>query len=134
MRNINLYRAVSPYLPAVAIIATSAALVIAIYFTELGLQWTTFLAGLLVASILAEASRTSRSEWLLMRRTAQLSSVKDKLEHIKHLHEQDERSLATAMSRLRLMDETLPTMVALIDSDGLCRYHNRAFRNWQIGR
>jgi len=130
MRNFKLFRTVQPYIPAVAVIATSAALVFAIYFTELGLQWTTFLAGLLVASILAEASRTSRSEWLLMRRTAQLSSVKDKLEHIKHLHEQDEQSLATVMSRLRLMDETLPTMVALIDSDGLCRYHNRAFRNW----
>lgn len=130
MRNINLYRAVSPYLPAVAIIATSTALVSAIYFTELGLQWTTFLAGLLVASILAEASRTSRSEWMLMRRTAQLSSIKDKLEHVTRLHEQDEKNLAAAMSRLRLMDENMPTMVALIDSSGRCRYHNRAFRSW----
>src|SRR3989338_3241361 len=130
MRNINLYRAVSPYLPAVAIIATSTALVSAIYFTELCLQWTTFLAGLLVASILAEASRTSRSEWMLMRRTAQLSSMKDKLEHMTRLHEQDGKNLAAAMSRLRLMDENMPTMVALIDSGGRCRYHNRAFRNW----
>jgi len=130
MRNINLYRAVSPYLPAVAIIATSTALVSAIYFTELGLQWTTFLAGLLVASILAEASRTSRSEWMLMRRTAQLSSMKDKLEHMTRLHKQEEKNLAAAMSRLRLMDENMPTMVALIDSGGRCRYHNRAFRNW----
>lgn len=130
MRNINLYRAVAPYLPAVAIIATSTALVSAIYFTELGLQWTTFLAGLLVASILAEASRTSRSEWMLMRRTAQLSSIKDKLEHMTRLHEQGEQNLAVAMSRLRLMDEAMPTMVALIDSGGRCRYHNRAFRSW----
>ncbi|MDP1997015.1 MAG: EAL domain-containing protein [Gallionella sp.] len=130
MRNINLYRAVSPYLPAVAIIATSTALVSAIYFTELGLQWTTFLAGLLVASILAEASRTSRSEWMLMRRTAQLSSLKDKLEHMTRLHKQSEKNLAAAMSRLRLMDEAMPTMVALIDSGGRCQYHNHAFRNW----
>lgn len=130
MRNIKLYRAVRPYLSAVAVIATSSALVFAIYFTELGLQWTTFLAGLLVASILAEASRMSRSEWMLMHRTAQLSSIKDKLEHMTRLHEQDKKSFAMAMSRLRLMDETIPTMIALIDSDGRCRYHNRAFRNW----
>ena len=130
MRNIKLYRAVRPYLSAVAVIATSVALVFAIYFTELGLQWTTFLAGLLVASILAEASRMSRSEWMLMRRTAQLSSMKDKLEHMTHLHEQDEKSIAASRSRLHLMDEAMSTMVALIDSGGRCRYHNRAFRNW----
>lgn len=130
MRNINLYRAVSPYLPAVAIIATSTALVSAIYFTELGLQWTTFLAGLLVASILAEASRTSRSEWILMRRTAQLTSLKEKLERMKRQCENGEKILAAVMARSRLMDENIPTMIALIDSDGRCSYHNRAFRNW----
>ena len=130
MRDIRLYRAVQPYLSAVAVIATSTVLVFTIYFTEIGLQWTTFLTGLLVASILAEASRMSRSEWLLMRRTAQLSSMKDKLEHMTRLHEQDEKGLAATKSLLRLMDETMPTMVALIDSDGRCRYHNRAFRNW----
>lgn len=130
MRSINLFRAVRPYLPALAVIATSAMLVFAIYFTELGLQWTTFLAGLLVASILAEASRTSRSEWMLMRRTTQLASLKDKLERMTRLREQDEKGLAAAMARLHLMDETIPTMVALIDSGGHCRYHNRAFRNW----
>lgn len=130
MRSINLFRAVRPYLPALAVIATSAMLVFAIYFTELGLQWTTFLAGLLVASILAEASRTSRSEWMLMRRTAQLASLKDKLERITRVREQNEASLAAAMARLHLIDETIPTMVALIDSGGRCRYHNRAFRDW----
>ena len=130
MRDIRLYRAVKPFLSAVAVIATSAVLVFTIYFTEIGLQWTTFLTGLLVASILAEASRMSRSEWMLMRRTAQLSSVKDKLEHMTHLHQQDEKGLAAAKPLLRLLDETMPTMVALIDSDGRCRYHNRAFRNW----
>ena len=130
MSNIKLYRTVQPYLTAVAVIATSTALIFTIYFTELGLQWTTFLAGLLMASILAEATRMSRSEWMLMRRTAQLTSVKDKLEHMTRLHQQDEKGLAAAKSLLRLMDEAIPTMVALIDSDGRCRYHNRAFRNW----
>ncbi len=130
MRKIELYRAVKPYLSAAAVIATSGALIFAIYFTELGMEWTTFLAGLLVASILAEASQMSRSEWALMRRTAQLSSVKDKLERMTRLHKQGENDLAAALSQLRLMDENIPTMITLIDSDGRCRYHNRAFRNW----
>lgn len=130
MRNARLYRAAQPYLSAAATVVTSAVLVFAIYFTEIGPQWTTFLAGLLVASILAEASRVSRSEWLLMRRTAQLAATKDKLERMAYLHKQDEKSIAAAQSRLHLMDEAMPTMVALIDSDGRCRYHNQAFRNW----
>lgn len=130
MRKIELYRAVKPYFSAVAVLATSGALIFAIYFTELGMEWTTFLAGLLVASILAEASQMSRSEWALMRRTAQLSSIKDKLERMTRLHKQDEKDLAATLPQLRLMDENIPTMIALIDSDGRCRYHNRAFRNW----
>ncbi len=130
MRDIKLYRLVRPYLSAVATVATSAALVFAIYFTEIGPQWTTFLAGLLVASILAEASRVSRSEWLLTRRTAQLAAMKDKLEHLMLQHRQGEENLAAAQSRLHLMDEDLSVMIALIDSEGRCRYHNHAFRNW----
>lgn len=130
MRNIKLFHTIRPYLTAVVVIATSAALIFTIYFTGLGLEWTTFLAGLLVASILAEASRMSRSEWILMRRTAQLSSIKDKLEQMTRLHEQHEKIIAATMMRLRLMDENIPTMIALIDNDGRCRYHNRAFRSW----
>lgn len=130
IRKNRLYRGVKPFLSAMAVVCTATALVVAIYFTELGLQWITFLTGLLVASILAEASRMSRSEWILMRRTVQLSALKDKLEHLTRLRKQNERNLAAAMSRLRLMDENIPTMVALIDSDGRCLYHNQAFRNW----
>ncbi|HUW26348.1 MAG TPA: EAL domain-containing protein [Gallionella sp.] len=130
MRSIDLFRSVRSYFPAIATIVISVLLVFAIYFTELDLQWTTFLAGLLVASILAEASRTSRSEWMLMRRTAQFSSLKDKLERMTRLREQDKKNLVAAMARLHLMDEAIPTMIALIDSGGRCRYHNRAFRNW----
>lgn len=126
----KMFHAVRPFISAVAVIATGAVLVFAIYFTELGHQWITFLAGILVAAILAEATRLSRAEWVLMRRTAQLSSLKDKFEREMQLRKRAEEAVAASKPRLYLIDEVLPTMVALIDVEGRCRYHNRAFMDW----
>lgn len=130
MKGRELFRAVQWYLVAAAVIATAAALVVAIYFTETSLPWATFLTGVLVAAVLAEAVRVSRSEWIVMRRTAQLSSLKDKLEHETMLRKKAEEKFTADKARLQLIDETLLTMVALIDAEGHCRYHNRAFRDW----
>ena len=126
----NIFRVVRPFISAVAVIATAAALVFAIYFTEIDPQWTTFLGGVLVAAILAEATRMSHSEWIVMRRTAQLSAAKNKLDRETQLRKRADEALATGKPRLQLIDDVLPTMVALFDSEGRCQYHNRAFRNW----
>lgn len=126
----KMFHAVRPFISAVAVIATGAVLVFAIYFTELGHQWTTFLAGILVAAILAEATRLSRAEWVVMRRTAQLSSLKDKFEREMQLRKKAEEAVAASKPRLHLIDEVLPIMVALIDVEGRCQYHNRAFMDW----
>ncbi len=128
--NKKFYRVVQPYFTAFAVVVTSAALVFTIYFTDLGLQWTTFLTGLLVAAILAEASRMSHSEWRLTRRTAQLAAMKDKLDQAMRKNTQYESGQEISQSRLRLMDESLDTIIAFIDIDGRCRYHNKSFREW----
>lgn len=130
MRGRQLYRAIQSYVVAAAVIATAAALVFTIYFTQLSLQWTAFLTGILVAAVLAETGRVSRSEWVAMRRTAQLSILKERLERATHLHKKAEEKIAADKPRLQLIDDTLQTMVALVDADGHCRYHNRAFRDW----
>jgi len=88
------------------------------------------LAGILVAAILAEATRLSRAEWVVMRRTAQLAAVKDKFEREMQLRKRAEETIAASKPRLHLIDEVLPTMVALIDVEGRCQYHNRAFTDW----
>ena len=62
-----IFRTVRPFVSALAVIATSAALVFTIYFTELGLQWVTFLGGILVAAMLSEATRVSRAEWVAVK-------------------------------------------------------------------
>jgi len=124
------FRTVRPLIAALAVIATAAVLVAAIYFTRIELQWITFLAGVLVAAILAEATRVSRIEWLAMLRSAKLSALKDKLEHETFLRRSAETALASAKPKLQLIDETIPTMVAFIDPEGHSQYHNRAFRDW----
>lgn len=130
MRGRELFRAVRSYVVAAAVVATAAALVFAIFFTQASLQWAAFLTGILVAATLAEAVRMSRSEWIVMRRTAQMSSLKEKLERETLLRNIAEKQAASDKQRLQLIDEVLLTMVALIDTDGHCRYHNRAFQDW----
>ncbi len=130
MQGRKIFHAIRPFISAFAVIATAAALVFTIYFTQIGPQWITFLAGVLVAAVLAEATRMSHAEWVVMRRTAQLSSLKDKLEREMQLRKRAEEAIAASKSRLHLIDEVLPIMVALIDIDGHCRYHNRAFQDW----
>jgi PAS domain S-box-containing protein len=127
MQSRKLFHAVQPFMSALAVIATAIILVFTIYFTELGPQWIMFLTGVLVAAILAEATRRSHAEWVVKRRTAQLSSIKAKLERESHLRKTAEKAVAAGKPRLHLIDEILPTMVAFVDREGRCQYHNRAF-------
>lgn len=126
----KLFRAVRPFISAAAVITTATVLVFAIYFTQLGEQWITFLTGILVAAILAEATRRSHAEWTLTRRTAQLSKVKSKLERETQLRKTAEKAIDASKPRLHLLDEVLPTMIAFVDKEGCCQYCNRAFLVW----
>lgn len=125
-----IFHTVRPYISAAAVITTAAILVFAIYFTGLSLEWVTFLAGVLVAAILAEATRVSRVEWLAARRSVQLASLKDKLERETDLRKRAEETIAANKPKLQLLDEVLPVMVAFFDTEGQCRYHNHAFQEW----
>lgn len=125
-----IFRAVRPFFSALSVIVTAGALVFAIYFTGLGLQWITFLGGILVAAVLAEASRVSHVEWVVARRTAQLSAVKDKFEQETQRRKRAEETISMSNPRLRLIDEVLTIMVAFFDTEGQCQYHNRTFTEW----
>ena len=130
MRSIKLFQTVRPFLSALAVVATASALIFAIYFTELGPQWITFLTGVLVAAILAEATRRSHAEWVVTRRTAQLAAAKTRLERETQLRKTAEKAVADGKPRLHLIDEVLPTMVAFVDKEGRLQYCNRAFIDW----
>ncbi|HEU0186547.1 MAG TPA: EAL domain-containing protein [Gallionellaceae bacterium] len=130
MRIQNLFNNVQPFISTIAVVAIAGVLVFTIYFTRFDVHWVAFLAGVLVAAVLAEATRLSRVEWLLMRRSAQMATLKDKLEREVWLRKSAEEAAAAGKPRLRLIDEVLPTMVVFVDAEGHCRYHNRAFRDW----
>jgi len=81
-----------------SVMTIAGLLVFTIYFTELGVQWITFLTGILIASIISMTSRTTRAEWTITRRTAQLKLLKDKLDKEilarKRYAEEHEKSLS----------------------------------------
>src|ERR1035438_3146743 len=114
----QLFHTVQPFFSALAVIVTAGFLVFAIYFTELSQQWIIFLAGILMSAILAETTRRSRAEWVIMRRTSQLSSIKSRLERESQLRKIAEKEVADSKPRLHLIDEVVPTMVELVDVEG----------------
>jgi EAL domain-containing protein (putative c-di-GMP-specific phosphodiesterase class I) len=104
MNTRRFFRAVSPYLGVLGVVLLLVMLLGTIYFTWLELQWTAFLAGILVAAILALISRASRSEWILTRRTAQLAALRDKLAQETAARLRAEESLAQAVAKLRQVE------------------------------
>lgn len=134
MRGSEFLRAVRAYVLPAAIIVMAAALVYTVHFAGADLEWTASLAGGLMVAAIAQAVLVSLAEGNVMRRTAQLASLKGNLENESTLRRKAEGKIAIDRQRLQLIDETMSTMVALIDADGHCRYHNRAFRDWLRSR
>lgn len=126
----RIFHAAQPYISALAVALISTIIVSIIYLTQDSLQWITFLTGILVASILAAVARMSHAEWMVLRRTEQLASVKDKLEHETQLHKNTEEELAACKPLMQLINETNSLMVAFVDTEGRYQYHNQAFRKW----
>ncbi|MDD4928377.1 MAG: EAL domain-containing protein [Gallionella sp.] len=124
------FRRLRQYILAIVVVAVGAVIVATVFLTEDRLQWAIFLTGILVATVLTESVKVLRAEWVLMRRTAQLASMKEKYEQEAGRRRRAEEKNADAQVHLRLMEETLSTMIVLFDADGNCRYHNRAFRDW----
>ena len=54
----RIFRGIRPYITPTAVIVIAVLLVGAIYFTELGKLWITFLSGILIASIIGMSSRS----------------------------------------------------------------------------
>lgn len=101
MSVIRIFLRIRPYLTAVAVIIMAGLMVFAIYFTSLGMQWITFLTGILIASILSMASRASRAEWIIKRLTAQLASMKDKMTHEVQLHKKSAEAHQQTLYKLQ---------------------------------
>jgi PAS domain S-box-containing protein len=123
------FQKVNPFLAAWAVLALLTTLLPAIYYTWLDLQWTTFLSGVLCASVLAMVASASRAEWRIARRNLQLAAVRRKMSEESALRLRAEKALSASREAARYVDEEMPAMVAYVD----VLYHNRAFRDW-IGK
>jgi PAS domain S-box-containing protein len=120
-------RGFAPYLGAIGAIALGATVLVTIYFTLLDWQWITFLAGILTAGVLSLASRSIRAEWLIARRTAQLTLVRQALATETRLRTRAEQDLAHIEKNVTYLHESLPLMLAYVDNQRQLKYHNRAF-------
>ncbi len=130
MKTLRLWGTVKPFVAAGAVIATAGILVIAIYFTLLDLEWIAFLAGVLVAGVLAMVSRAARAEHAASTRGARLAVTEEKLAHESEERNKVEAMLSRANALLKYTEEQLPAMIAFVDAEGIYRYHNHAFRRW----
>jgi PAS domain S-box-containing protein len=126
----GLLQSVKPFIAAGAVIATGGVLIPAIYFTLLDLQWIAFLAGVLIASILAMTAQATRAGIAAESGARRLALADYRSAGESGHREKLEKLLADANARLRYSDEALPAMVAFVDHDTLYQYHNRAFANW----
>lgn len=130
LKTLRLWGTVKPFVAAGAVIATAAILVLAIYFTLLDLEWIAFLAGVLVAGILAMVSRAARAEQAASSRGAKLAVTEEKLARESEERHKLEGMLARANAQLKYTEDQLPAMIAYVDAEGVYRYHNHAFRRW----
>ena len=147
--------------PALATLSLAALLVFTIFFTMLEWQWIAFLSGILCAAVLSLVSASWKAQWRVVRRTAQLAIIKERLaaEILTHrrtgerldrelaLHQQDrerleketealrvaEQRLSGTEDTLRMLGRYLPTAACLVGSDMRCRFHTRTFAAW-IGK
>lgn len=126
----GLLKSVRPYVAVAAVVVTGAVLGATIYFTLLDLQWVAFLAGILLASILAMTARAARAEQSAASNLGRLSLAEYQMAGQAQRHVELEQQLVAARVRLRFSDEQLPIMLAFVDQDTRYRFHNRAFGGW----
>lgn len=118
-------------LTGLAAIALCGALVVTIYFTNFDVQWVTFLGGVLFAAILSLVTQTVKAQWLLARRTAQLTRERERTAEEASRKERALEALRAGETRFRSLLDALPVMLFLVDRDGKCRQHNRAVQTWR---
>ena len=123
------FRRITPYLGVSGVLILVGLVLASIFFTWRDWHWVTFLSGILGAAILSIVSRTIRAEWLVVRRTAQLSLARQKLATETRLRMRAEQQRAGVEDNVKYLHESFPAMLAYVDQQHILKYHNRAFRH-----
>jgi hemerythrin len=124
MRFRKIFRQLQPFLAAIAVTLVVSLLIFAIYSTEFNKEWVTFLTGILIASVIGMASRSSRAEWISTRRAEQLALMKDKLEQEmlqrKKADEEHQQALLLLQQTERAFGRLIPhQLLALMGRDNI---------------
>jgi len=110
-------------------IVLGAGLTATIYWTLFDPKWIAFLGGVLFAAMLALASRASRAEWTISRRTMQYDRAREQLnQEIARSRSATEAARITG-NLLHLLADALPNVILYVDRDERCRNHNKAAEN-----
>lgn len=108
---------------AVAVVGLLAA---AMVWTGFDPLWVPFLGGVLLAAVLATASRVTRAEWRLARRTRQLERARAQLARESGRAHAASEAIRLGEDRLRQLCDALPMPVFFVDRDARCHLHNAA--------
>lgn len=126
----NLARSLRPFTVAFAVVLLIAALLAAIFMTQLSWEWLIFLSGILTAAVLSLVSRAAGMEWRVARRTAQLSQCRDRLAMEQAARRHAEGDLAAAHDRLELLVDGLQMPYVYLSTEQHIRFANLAFQHW----
>jgi EAL domain-containing protein (putative c-di-GMP-specific phosphodiesterase class I)/PAS domain-containing protein len=98
----------------------------AMVWTHFDPRWVPFLGGVLLAAVLATASRVTRAEWRLARRTRQLERERAQLAQASVRSHAASEAIRLGDERLRQFADALPMPVFFVDRDARCHMHNEA--------
>jgi EAL domain-containing protein (putative c-di-GMP-specific phosphodiesterase class I) len=107
-------------------IAFVGLLAAAMVWTGFDPLWVPFLGGVLLAAVLATASRVTRAEWRLARRTRQLERARVQLARESARAHAASEAIRLGEDRLRQLADALPMPVFFVDRDARCHLHNAA--------
>jgi EAL domain-containing protein (putative c-di-GMP-specific phosphodiesterase class I)/PAS domain-containing protein len=114
------------WLALAATAVLGALLVATIYWTISDLQWMAFLGGVLFAALLAMASRASKVEWLIVRRTRQLERMRQQTAEATARARNTAEALRISNARAHFLADALPTLTFFVDREERVRFHNLA--------
>lgn len=87
--------------------------------------WVTLIAALCVTML-----QIARTEKTFSRHLAQLGAQRERLANEIKYRLWAEKTSSENKTKLQIIDENFPVMLAYFNREQQCRYHNRAFRQW----
>ncbi|MDT8364238.1 MAG: EAL domain-containing protein [Nitrosomonas sp.] len=122
---------VKPFLSAfIAMVAAGLLIVMEHLRVTIEPQVETVLWVILIATLCVTILQIARSEKVFSRHLAQLGSQRERLANEIKYRLWAEKTSSENKTKLQIVDENFPVMLAYFNREQQCCYHNRAFRQW----